>query len=67
VLTPVVLDLNEIVKNTERMLRRLIGEHIQMRAVLHSGLWHVKADATQMEQVLLNLAVNGRDALPYGA
>ncbi len=66
VLTPVILDLNDIVKNVEKMLRRLIPENIELRTVLHSDLWHIKADPTQMEQVLMNLVVNSRDAMSDG-
>ncbi len=66
VLTPVILDLKEVVKNLEKMLRRLIAENIELRTVLHPELWHIKADSTQMEQVLMNLVVNARDAMPNG-
>ncbi len=66
VLKPVVLDLNEVVKHLQKMLGRLIGENIELRVLFHPELWRVKADSTQMEQVLLNLAVNARDAMPDG-
>jgi PAS domain S-box-containing protein len=66
VLKPVVLDLNDVAENIEKMLRRLIGENIELRTVLPPDLWRVKADVTQMEQVLLNLVVNARDAMPNG-
>jgi PAS domain S-box-containing protein len=65
-LQPVILDLNEVLKNIEKMLRRLIGENIDLRIIVHPELWRVKADVAQMEQVLLNLAVNARDAMPKG-
>jgi PAS domain S-box-containing protein len=66
ILLPVELDLNKIVTNLDKMLRRLIGEDIDLRMVLGSGLHPVKADPTQVEQVILNLAVNARDAMPAG-
>ena len=66
VLAPVVLDLNVVIKNTEKMLRRLITENIEIKTVLRPELWHIKADASQMEQVVINLAVNARDAMPEG-
>jgi PAS domain S-box-containing protein len=66
ILTPQVLDLNSVVANLEKMLRRLIGEHIEFTTVQQSGLGRVKADPGQVEQVIINLAVNARDAMPEG-
>jgi PAS domain S-box-containing protein len=61
-----VLDLNAAVAGIETMLRRLIGEHIELITVLHPGLGRVKADPGQVEQVIANLTVNARDAMPGG-
>ena len=66
VLKPRVLDLNGVVANVEHLLRRLIGEHIELRTSLAPGLGAVRADAAQLDQVLVNLAVNSRDAMPAG-
>jgi two-component system cell cycle sensor histidine kinase/response regulator CckA len=66
VLDPKVLDLNSIVLNVQKMLRRLIGEHIELNTNLDPELPSVKADQSQIEQVILNLAVNARDAMPQG-
>lgn len=60
---PVVLDLNESVESMLKMLRRLIGEDIELRWRPHSGLWPVKMDPAQIDQVLANLCVNARDAI----
>ena len=65
-LQPRVLDLNTIVSDMDRMLRRLIGEHIELVSRPAEGLWQVKADPGQIEQVIMNLAVNARDAMPDG-
>jgi two-component system, cell cycle sensor histidine kinase and response regulator CckA len=61
-----ILDLNLIVEDMVKMLPRLLGEDIELQASLDPGLGAVKADQSQIEQVLLNLAVNARDAMPGG-
>jgi PAS domain S-box-containing protein len=66
VLQPKVLDLNAVVAGMDGMLRRLIGEDIDLVTVLKPGLGNVQVDPGQVEQVILNLVVNARDAMPKG-
>jgi PAS domain S-box-containing protein len=65
-LQPQILDLNSLLTNVDEMLRRMIGEDIELSTHLPSGLGRVKADPGQIEQVIMNLAVNARDAMPQG-
>ncbi len=66
VLQPQILDLNAVVMNMDKMLRRLIGEDVQLITCLDPNLWSVKVDPGMIEQVIMNLAVNSRDAMPNG-
>lgn len=66
VIRPVLLDLNAVVTDVDDMLRRLIGEDIDLAIVPDSKLKSIKADPGQIEQILMNLAVNARDAMPQG-
>lgn len=66
VISPQVFPLNDLVRETEAFLQRLLPENIQMKTVLQPDLWHVYADPTQIEQVILNLSINARDAMPEG-
>ena len=65
-MSPVVLDVNPVVAEMEDLLRRLIGEHIRLEVNCQSAACYVRADPTQIEQIIVNLAVNGRDAMPEG-
>ena len=66
VLTPAVLNLNTLASDMEKMLPRLLGEDIEVSLALDPELGNVKADQSQIEQVIMNLAVNARDAMPMG-
>jgi len=66
VLQPKVFNLNALVQNLEKMLRRLIGEDVEMATVLGEDVGSIRADHGQIEQVILNLVVNARDAMPKG-
>jgi two-component system cell cycle sensor histidine kinase/response regulator CckA len=66
VLEPNILALNAIVGNVEKMLGRLLGEDIDIESALERGVGNIKADQGQIEQVIINLAVNARDAMPHG-
>jgi PAS domain S-box-containing protein len=66
VIKPELLDLNAITRDAVRLIRRVIGEDVEIRLELGPDLWSVLADSGQLQQVLLNLAVNARDAMPTG-
>jgi PAS domain S-box-containing protein len=66
IIEPKVLDLNELLGDLSKMLRRLLGEDVELALALAENLWPVHADPTQVEQVIMNLAVNARDAMPGG-
>jgi two-component system, cell cycle sensor histidine kinase and response regulator CckA len=63
---PIVLDVKKVVERTRAMLQRLIGEDIEVTVLIEDSVGSIKADPGQIEQVLLNLAVNARDAMPQG-
>jgi PAS domain S-box-containing protein len=66
VVQPVALDLNVVAEQMKKMLERLIGADVHLKSDLAPELWRVRADAGQIEQVIMNLAVNARDAMPEG-
>ena len=66
VLQPRVFQINDVVQGMEKMLRRLIGEDVELSISFGCGLGHIEADPGQIEQVIMNLAVNARDAMPRG-
>jgi PAS domain S-box-containing protein len=66
VLEPTILDLGDLIAKTNGLLRRLIGEDIELSTRMGHGVWQVLADRGQIEQVVMNLAVNARDAMPTG-
>lgn len=63
---PVVLDMNSLIRETEKLLHRLIGADIELVLDLKSDLWKINADKGQMEQIIMNLILNARDAMPSG-
>jgi two-component system, cell cycle sensor histidine kinase and response regulator CckA len=60
------IDINDVIRGIEPLIRRLVGEHITVGTSFSEGAWAVTANAVQIEQVVMNLAVNGRDAMPGG-
>ncbi len=66
VVAPKILNLNEVIRGIEKMLRRLIGEDVELVTALADDAWPVKADPGQIEQIVMNLAVNARDAMTEG-
>jgi signal transduction histidine kinase/CheY-like chemotaxis protein len=66
VLEPQILEVNSVVRKIEPLLQRVIGEHIDIQTKLGSNMGRVKADPGQLEQVIMNLAINARDAMPHG-
>jgi two-component system, cell cycle sensor histidine kinase and response regulator CckA len=66
IVAPVLLNLSTVVGDSERMLRRLLGEDIEITTYLDPKLWAIEADPGQMEQLIVNLTVNARDAMPKG-
>jgi len=65
-LSPVSLDVNETVRATGKLLRRLVGTAVELKLALQPGLWLARFDPGQLEQVIVNLSVNARDAMPAG-
>ena len=65
-IAPKIVDMNEIITSTQKAILRLIGEDIDLRFYPGNNLWKIKFDRSQMENILINLAVNARDAMPEG-
>jgi two-component system, cell cycle sensor histidine kinase and response regulator CckA len=66
IIAPITTDLNQLIKNVKTMISQLIGEDIDLRFFPGKDLWTVKFDPSQIDQILINLAVNARDAMPLG-
>jgi len=66
VLKPQIIDMNSVVNDLEKMIKRLVGERIEVGTILNPGIGMVKADKGQLDQVIMNLVVNARDAMPDG-
>ncbi len=66
IISPKVLNLNASLLNMDKLLRRTIGEHIELKSIPRQNLGNIKADPSQVEQIVVNLAVNARDAMPGG-
>jgi PAS domain S-box-containing protein len=65
-LSPQPVDVNKLVANMNELLQRSLGEHIEIEVIRHAGLWKAMVDPIQLENALLNLAINARDAMPKG-
>ncbi len=66
IISPVVVDLNDLINNIKKTLSQLIGENITLKFLPNKDIWSIKFDPTQIDQILINLAVNSRDAMPCG-
>lgn len=66
VLKPTIVNVNEVIVETKSMLSRLIGEDVSIASVLEPSLWPIRIDPGQLEQIILNLSINSRDAMPQG-
>jgi PAS domain S-box-containing protein len=66
VIAPVALDLNALLRESQKLLARVLGEDVDLSVELYPGLWPVRCDPAQIQQVVLNLVVNARDAMPRG-
>jgi two-component system, cell cycle sensor histidine kinase and response regulator CckA len=66
VIDPKVANLNNLIKNMQNALTRMIGEDVELRVISAEGLWNIKIDPMQVDQIIMNLVVNARDAMPSG-